>query len=206
MITSIYGQYKTFVIPWVYSLTHLITETRKHVLKRFKMLRRHYPVSYKHIMVSDSETESDDNINSLTVRENRRSNKTEKGDKFLSSTDPVAKPLNSKANVDQGQQNLYAHFAKKFDIYFTINIFFLTIIMSSKDFELLHVELEFNWLKYLFRPCKYSEFHFQPYKKICLFIVLEMSRVCSTLVLVPTIDIRYKNIDMANKSSSGLAT
>lgn len=67
-------------------------------------------------MVYDSETESDDNISCLAVgglrkrkgkwsmveRENRRSNKTRKRKKLLSSTNTVAKPFKSKANVDRG--------------------------------------------------------------------------------------------------------
>lgn len=79
------------------------------------MMRRHGPVHYEHVLASDSETDSGDNVvaagqkkkkgqGSKVDKGNARSKKNQKGKKVLQvdKANEVAIPIKARVNVDRG--------------------------------------------------------------------------------------------------------
>ena len=104
------------------------------------MLRRYCPVSYKHVLVSDSETESDDNASSVAVvglkkgsekrsridKRNVSSKRNGKGKNLLLADDAndVARPFEAKTNVDLGEKNPYNIYLIYCLIYYFSTVYF----------------------------------------------------------------------------------
>jgi len=88
------------------------------------MIRRYGPTVYKHMLLSDSETESDDNLSNVTVIAKDVKREREKEEKRSPSTHQHAKSLKSKQSLDPGYTNLYL------SIFYTCIIFIFNSIFS----------------------------------------------------------------------------
>jgi len=97
-----------------------------------KVFRRHGSTVYKHMLLSDSEIESDDNLSNVAVtvaKDGKR--EREKEEKRSPSTHQHAKSLKSKQSLDPGYINLYL-FIFYTSIIFIFNSIFFTIFHIIK--------------------------------------------------------------------------
>ncbi|WVZ06373.1 hypothetical protein V8G54_019719 [Vigna mungo] len=83
------------------------------------MFRRHGPVGYKHMLVSDSETESDDNLSSVAVtvaKDGRRARAEEDGERSLSTHQRPTPSFKSKQSLDpEGLLEVAKEYQKKME-------------------------------------------------------------------------------------------
>ncbi|XP_022635271.1 protein RDM1-like [Vigna radiata var. radiata] len=83
------------------------------------MFRRHGPAGYKHMLVSDSETESDDNLSSVAVtvaKDGRRAREEEEGERSLSTHQRPTPSFKSKQSLDpEGLLEVAKEYQKKME-------------------------------------------------------------------------------------------
>jgi len=83
------------------------------------MFRRHGPAGYKHMLVSDSETESDDNLSNVAVtvaKGGRRRKEEEEGERSLSTLSThqrASSSIKSNQTLDPGYTILFIFFLIK---------------------------------------------------------------------------------------------